>query len=254
MKIQFASDLHLENTSNCALTLECPMAVVGDILVLAGDIFVIGRQVPGLSVFWDWCSENFAHTFIVPGNHEFYDGYDIDETLCGWEMELRHNVRCVCNRSVVLDDVELFFTTLWADVPESAEAMVNKYMAECQTGCYKKQPFRAEHYSRVHKACRKWLDGALSSSRAARKVVVTHHCPVQAEDPRYESNGLSTAFVNAMEGYVESSGVDAWLFGHTHYNGARGRALGNTALCTNQLGYVDKGVCADFENDCVIEI
>lgn len=253
MKIQYASDLHLEDADNWAHWLSHPMTVEGDILVLAGDILVLGRKCDAWDKFMDWCSSNFAHTFIVPGNHEFYDGFDISDTLDGWEMQVRPNVKFLNNTSVVIGDTELFFTTLWACVPLESEPMVNKYMQECKTGCYGGRPFRACDYTCVHNVCRSWLDGAIAASRARHKVVVTHHCPVRAEDPRYESNGLSCAFVNAMESHVEACGADAWVFGHTHYNGARGTLLGQTVMCPNQLGYASHGVCAGYKDACVIE-
>lgn len=50
-----------------------------------------------------------------------------------------------------------------------------------------------------------------------------------------------------MPKFVERSGAQAWLFGHTHYNAARGLQLGNTTLLTNQLGYAKHGPCQGFD-------
>ena len=78
MKIQYASDLHLEFAEN------------HELLERGGG--------------------------IVPGNHEFYQGYDIGQTLVDYEFEYRENVRYLNNASVMLDDTELFFTTLWTRI------------------------------------------------------------------------------------------------------------------------------------------
>ena len=35
--------------------------------------------------FWDWVSENYKQVLVVPGNHEFYNLYDLSsmkEGLC----------------------------------------------------------------------------------------------------------------------------------------------------------------------------
>ena len=254
MKIQFASDFHLEDADNCTFLKEHPIEVAGDVLVLAGDIFVQGQESPFFQDFLDWCSCNFKLTFIVPGNHEFYGGADIGATMQGWEKPLRENVKCMNNQSAVVGDVEFFFTTLWAHVPAEAEEMVNKYMQECKSALYNGAPFTAAEYKQAHAQCRNWLDSALARSQAPRKGVVTHHCPIVAEDPRYESNGLSTAFVNPMEEYVAESGVDAWIFGHTHYNGANSQRCGKTLMATNQLGYAAKGACKGYSNAAYLEI
>lgn len=252
MKIQFASDLHLEIDSNFESVMHGLIKPVGDVLLLAGDVFVMGRESVNFQEFFDWCSKNFKHTFIVPGNHEFYGGADVATTLQGWEIELCDNVHCLNNKSVVIGDVEFFFTTLWATVDVENEAIVTKYMPECGLASFDGRSFVASDYTTAHISCLEWLTAALKSSRAATRVVVTHHCPVLIEDPRYESNGLSSAFVNPMEEYVAACGASMWAFGHTHYNGARGMKLGNTVLVTNQLGYVDKGICNGYEEAIVL--
>lgn len=254
MRIQFASDFHLEFVENFNYLQALNIDAAGDVLVLAGDVFVMSKESSEFEQFCDWCSTNFKHTFIVPGNHEYYGGKDIESTITDWELPLRHNVKVMNNRSVVIGGVEFFFTTLWARVEPANEEIVNKYMPECSLAMYKGRSFKANDYTEVHERCMQWLNGALVASTAAHKVVVTHHCPVPVEDPRYESNGLSSAFVNQMEDYVAACGADAWMFGHTHYNGARGMQLGNTVLCTNQLGYVTKGVCDGFIGSPVIEV
>ena len=114
MIIQYASDLHLEFSENRGL-LEQGGGIVpaGDVLVLAGDVSYLGDPKMMMLPFFDWCAEHYRQTFIVPGNHEFYHGYDIAKTMVEFEYGYRENVRYLNNTSIVLADVELFFTTLW---------------------------------------------------------------------------------------------------------------------------------------------
>lgn len=54
MKIQYASDLHLEFKENVDWFLENPIIPTGDILVLAGDIAYLGTELYSEHPFWDW--------------------------------------------------------------------------------------------------------------------------------------------------------------------------------------------------------
>ena len=55
MKIQFASDLHLEFRENWRyLRDNGPMDVNGDILVLAGDTGYLGDGIHSVHPFWNW--------------------------------------------------------------------------------------------------------------------------------------------------------------------------------------------------------
>lgn len=77
MKIQYASDLHLEFADNWRYLKENPLQVTGDILVLAGDIGYLGDENYSNHPFWDWASENYQQVIVCMGNHEFYKYYDI---------------------------------------------------------------------------------------------------------------------------------------------------------------------------------
>ena len=64
MKIQYASDLHLEFDSNTQFLKEHPLQVVGDVLVLAGDILLFGEKLTSEHPFWDWCSDHYAQAIM----------------------------------------------------------------------------------------------------------------------------------------------------------------------------------------------
>ena len=241
MKIQYASDLHLEFDANTKFLSENPLQVKGDILVLAGDILLFGDKLMNEHPFWDWCSDHFAHTFIVPGNHEYYNRVDVLATLDHFTFPLRKNVTYLNNRSITMGDVELFFTTLWTRVSDEDLAGVQIHMTDCRRIAFGDHIMLATDYARAHEKCMDWLKKALSESTAAHKVVVTHHCPIVAEDPRYGGNGLSSAFVVDLEEFIEQNGIDYWIFGHTHWNAKRGARVGKTTLLTNQMGYLTHG-------------
>lgn len=254
MKIQYASDFHLEFLGNSNWLKENPLQVTGDVLVLSGDVLVFGSEELETHPFIDWCSEHYRHTFLVPGNHECYGGLDVMSTMSDFYFPLRSNVAYCNNRSVQIDGVELFFTTLWTNVSAESAMKVQQSMVDCCRIHYGRRFLLAQDYKKLHKLCVDWLTGALAQSSARRKVVVSHHCPIVAEDPAYAGNGLTEAFIVPMESYIEHSDIDHWVFGHTHFNGADGRRVGSTTMHTNQLGYVKDGICEGFNPAAAFEV
>lgn len=116
LKIQYASDLHLELPDNARHVAQHPLQVTGDILVLAGDIAYLGKDY-AKHPFWDWASEHYRHVAVIPGNHEFYGGFDLENMHDGWQLKLRCNVTCHYNDCLTFGDTELILSPMWASVP-----------------------------------------------------------------------------------------------------------------------------------------
>lgn len=256
MTIQYASDLHLEFPGNTMFIAKHPLVAAGDVLVLCGDIGFLGDAFLKRHPFIQWCADNFERTLIVPGNHEFYNGFDTAPTLThgGFEEKLASNVSYVNNKSVVVGSTELFLTTLWTTIPPQDYAVVNAQLNDCNRIVFDGKPLKAHRYDEMHNRCLAWLKSALAASTAEHKVVATHHCPIVAEDPRYLSNGLTNAFIVPLERYIETCGADYWIFGHTHYNAFRGTKVGRTTMLTNQMGYLTHGGEPGFLHDALISI
>ena len=77
MRIQYASDLHLEFEENTNFLMTNPLKVTGEILILAGDIHVIGTENWIENPFWDWASKNYKQVIVTYGNHEYYNSCDL---------------------------------------------------------------------------------------------------------------------------------------------------------------------------------
>ena len=255
MKIQYASDLHLEFAENRSFIESGGIEPVGDVLVLAGDVSYLGDRKMWKRPFWDWCAEHFKETFIVPGNHEFYQGYDIAHTLEDFEFEYRDNVRYLNNQSVMLDDTELFFTTLWTKIDPVHLWTIQRGMNDFRHGKLNGKRLFANDVDDLHRQCLGWLSSALAKSQAAHKVVVTHHCPtLRNEFNGYPGGALNSAFQVDLDAFIENSGVDYWIYGHTHYAGGSGSKIGGTTLLCNQLGYVFQNEHLNFDEKACLEL
>ena len=208
MKIQYASDLHLEFAENKGYIGHGSIAPVGDVLVLSGDVSYLGDRKMKKLPFWDWCAEHYLETFIVPGNHEFYGGYDIVQTMEDFELIVRPNVRYLNNKSFIFGDVELFFTTLWTRIDQARLWTVQHGMNDYRYGKLNGLRFCANDVDGLHRQCVGWLSGALEASKAKHKVVVTHHCPtVRPQFNSYSSGALNSAFQVDMDDFIECSDI-----------------------------------------------
>jgi len=255
MKIQYASDLHLEFVENKSFIENGGLEPVGDVLVLAGDVSYLGDRKMWKRPFWDWCAEHFRETFVIPGNHEFYGGFDIGLTMEDFQLEVRPNVLYLNNRSVVLEDTELFFSTLWTKIDPIRLWMVQQGMNDYRCGRLNGSRFFANDVDGLHQQCMDWLSKALDASMAVHKVVVTHHCPTRrVEFNNYPGGALNSAFQVDLDEFIESSGVDYWIYGHTHYAGGSGTKIGETTLLCNQLGYVFQNEYLDFDRKACFEL
>ena len=114
LKIQYASDLHLEFPQNSKFIKANPLQPVGDILVLAGDIvpFAIMSQQDD---FFNFLADHFEHTYWLPGNHEYYH-FDIADKSGVLNERIKNNVTLVNNTLVVHSGVNMLFSTLWSQI------------------------------------------------------------------------------------------------------------------------------------------
>lgn len=254
MKIQFASDLHLEFHENSRWLKEHPLIPVGEILVLAGDIGYLGDNMYSQHPFWEWCSENFKQTIVVPGNHELYKSFDINELHEGWELEIRSNVKAVYNRVIHFDeDIDLILSTLWSHIyPHEAyftEHGVTDFR-RIRNGEYR---LSWDRFNDEHNKCVEFINRSINESTAKKRVVVTHHVPsfdLMADE--FKGSSINGAFTSDLNKMLSLQPIDYWIYGHSHRN--IDKIIGGTKCISNQLGYVFANEHNKFVADKFIEV
>ncbi len=249
MKLQIASDLHLEY----APAWELPRGDA-DVLVLAGDV---GTGTLGLESFHD--RARGQPVLYVPGNHEYYCG---NRTRVADAMRARarrlglHFLDC---DAVVLEGVRFLGATLWTDFelfgsPRRAEAMLQArrkmpdyhVISEDDIGW-----LTPERTWTLHRAAVDWLRARLAEPFAGPTVVITHHAPHRGSlHPRFAGNPLSPAFVSNLEDLLGPARL--WIHGHTH--DSFDYVVANTRILCNPRGYDPFELNPGFDPVFVVDV
>jgi len=252
MKLQYASDLHLEFPENKEFLKRNPLLPGSDVLLLAGDI-VPFAVMDKHADFFSYLSDNFEMTYWIPGNHEYYYS-DISDRAGSFIEKIRDNLFLVNNVSVIRANVKLIFSTLWTSISPVNQFEIRKRLSDFHAIKYNGRGLTTDHYNFLHEQCHTFLNDKISKEGAEKKAIVTHHVPTLMNYPeKYKGDSLNEAFAVEMHDEVLRSNAVFWIFGHHHCNTLDFR-IGNTNLSTNQLGYVRYNEHEGFSKEKSIEI
>jgi len=236
MKIQYASDLHLEFPENKKFILENPIIPVGDILILAGDIVPL-IQIDEHKDFFDYVSDNFRATYWIPGNHEYYYT-DIADKGFSFIERIRSNVFLLNNKTIIEDGVKLIFSTLWSKISKDNEEYIQRKMNDFYLIEYEKKRLTPKLFNFLHEKSLIFLKNELTNKGNHKTFVVTHHLPTYKNYPqKYSGKILNEAFTVELHDFIIKHQPDYWLYGHIHYN-TPDFNINKSKIITNQLGYV----------------
>ena len=263
MKLQIASDLHLEFLQRLfpGERLISP-AYSADLLVLAGDI---ANGTEAIELFRDWP----VPVLYLAGNHEFY-GHSIEQV----RTDLRKaaagtSITFMDNDIVDFGGVRFLGTTLWTDyrlelnrtqrqLMENAELRINDHFRiRCNDGKFTTTKALAEH-----ELARAWLTQELDKPYEGKTVVISHHGPHPLSvHPRYIGQALNAAFVSNLSELLPKA--DLWIHGHVHdsfdYRVAGCRVVANPCgyvLNRNTIETVKELIFENnaFEWACVVDV
>jgi Icc-related predicted phosphoesterase len=258
MKIAYCSDLHLEfgdldlkNTENADILIIAGDTVLVDFLHtypkeknVAGD--VIGKKqfyANRFRAFFDRISEEFPHTLIIAGNHEFYHGKWHD-SLDHFRKEINHypNITFLENDSLILDNVKFIGGTLWTDL--NNRDPITMYDITGKMNDYNLIRNDRNEYGRItahdtiirHKTTLDYILNSVSSKRI--NIVISHHAPsFQSVAEKYRGNHvMNGGYCSALERIIlDHSQIKYWIHGHIHTQ--FDYMIGNTNVLCNPRGY-----------------
>jgi predicted phosphodiesterase len=251
MKIQIASDLHLERAD-----VEIKNAGAR-VLVLAGDIMCakfLDKKSPDsnsilyrrFTKFLDRVSDEFQDVVYVAGNHEFY-GFKWQKTLdvLADHCSKYSNVDFLEASAVTLEDVTFVGGTLWTDlrngdpfVLHDIRSLMNDYRAilDDTQGHTKLKPITPVMR---HKRTLKVFSEIIAQDPASKYVVVGHHAPSFQSVPdeyRHEFTMNSAYATDLSEFILDRPQIKAWIHGHMH--DPVDYKIGETRILANPRGYL----------------
>lgn len=253
MRIQYCSDLHLEFAQNRRWLSTKPLIPSGEILIVAGDTHYLGLDFENLDIF-KWASDHYEQTYVIPGNHEYYGGYDLLSHKKPFKWELQSNVFFLNNQSVKINDFTLLFSTFWSHIHAENRKSVSSGVNDFYHIRMGDRRLSVDDFNQLHAEAFDFLNQSLEN-HSGRTIVVTHHLPTPlCNSPEFKGSLLNDAFVVDKTEYITQSNIDYWIYGHVHRNVGCGMELGGTTMLCNQLGYVQANEHLDFSRECFIEI
>ena len=254
MTIQFAGDLHLEFPENREFLGENPLDVSGDILLLAGDSCCIDTADNYKKYsFWDWASANYKKVILCMGNHEFYNYIDVKSYKEGTVVNIRDNVAYYYNKTVEIDDVVIIVSTLWSHIEDEFKWISQRNVADFYRIIYGDTIITADDFNTLHRQCFNFIKTEVERNKGKKIIVMTHHVPsFDLNAKEFSGSVISGVFTVELKDYIASSGIDYWIYGHSHRN-IEG-VIGTTKCICNQLGYVSHNEHHEFSRNKTIEI
>ena len=256
MKIQLASDLHLEFEENREWIERNPLIPSADVLILAGDI-VCDKFAHLAFPFYYKISKQFKHIISCKGNHEFYHG-DISNAYISRRGDITQNHVWINNKSIRIEDVRFVVTTLWTDIPPEYNEQIllglNDYNLITRThGNGKTIPLDTKDVNQFHEWSKEFISAQLLIPFDGKTVIVSHHLPsfkCITNRPPYPE--LYHAYASDMEDFMKHKNITHWFHGHSHdFFECK---IHNTHVVRNPLGYVVHGDQKDFRRDFVVEV
>lgn len=282
MKIQLASDLHLEFQD-----LNLQNQGGADVLVLSGDICTaqdlhdhpaaqfdpwspgamedLKRQIGKAQRFRDFfkrVSFQFPHVIYVMGNHEHYHGkFDRSATYLRDEFTKMGltNVHLLDNNTKEIDGVYFIGGTLWTDM--NNHDALTLYHIEHMMNDFKVIRIANENFRKFlpkravveHIKTKQYIQTVVQGLPQDAKVVVcTHHAPTFLSiGEQYKNDSLMNGGYasNLSEFILDHPRIKAWTHGHMHQQ--FDYMVGDTRVMCNPRGYPGE---VKFDDNFIFEV
>jgi len=244
MKLRYFSDLHLEFMKPNKIQKfikKIPIGTDEEICILAGDI---GNPYKyNYDVFMKFISQNFKKTFVIAGNHEYYNKTQtIDETnvfLSNYFTQF--NTICFLNNSIEYFNNHCFIgTTLWSKITDPIHVI---------NDVHEIPNFDYITYNNLNKISVAFLENALFTNENC--IVITHHVPsyslIHDKYKTLDMQAYNQWFYCDMDKCIEiyNNKIKCWIYGHTHT--PSNVVMNQTPFLCNPIGYPNENTNLNFQ-------
>ena len=256
MKVQIASDLHIEYKNDKDVDPFDYITPTADVLILAGDIGSCYRYSQLRNFLKKLCHE-FKLVLYVPGNHEYYF---IPNTTRRMPMEFMnrmiHSLSVLIPNLVILDRVSVIIgnvciagCTLWSDPKVSMPSFYTRLHGMDSEKYKNKFDIDLKFINDITEYCKE---------KGHELMMVTHYCPHEysrlTEEHGYDKDKeeLKSLYMTDLMHMMNGNVIKVWIYGHTHINCDIVSSNG-TRIVSNQKGKAKNNVY-DFSDQFIVEI
>lgn len=215
MKFRYLSDLHLEfmKPNKIEKFIQKIPHDIDEICILAGDIGNPYKH--NYNVFMKFINENFKKSFVIAGNHEYYNkSKTLEETTVYLKEYFTKfdNIHFLDNEYVYYENYCFIGTTLWSNITNPVVYEINDTREIPQ--------FDYILYNQLHTKSVEFLTNTLRNNENC--VVITHHVPSYSLiDDKYKTPEMvkyNQWFYCDMTNVIElyRNKIQCWIYGHTH--------------------------------------
>lgn len=223
MKIQVASDLHLEFFKD---DLEKEKLLSSfkdvDVLILAGDIinFYYQKPLKALDDLMQLC-DNCKNVIYITGNHEYYNlnSNYVHDLLSSFTVS---NFHWLNNSYINIENQRFIGCTLWFEENILAAQNINDFFIIKDFDHF---VFQSNKQSLLY----------LKDNVNTNDIVITHHLPTTRSIHKKFANSNNYGFYTKADEIIINNNPKMWIHGHTHCS--TDYIYESTRILCNPFGY-----------------
>jgi predicted phosphodiesterase len=242
MKIRYLSDLHIDINKRFIKDdlfeyYLSQFTEEADVLIIAGDIAEI-NSVYEIEMFLDAAEQKHKQILWVWGNHEYYTAEITPSSekettrIKIWESAFP-NLTILNGKSVVIDGVKFYGTTLWSNIHDRA------YIVKSRMNDFNYiEGLTIDKYNDLFREQSSLLQVVDAD------IIITHHAPhPNSISERYQGDICNQAYYSEMLMSMQNS-PKYWIHGHMHANSDY--IVNNCRVLANPHGYGMENPGFDF--------